>query len=282
MIESAAGAISAAPSPCRPRSAISISELTASPASSDAVVKTTRPDEEDALAPDQIARAAAEQQKATEDERVGVDDPLEVRLAQAQIGLDGREGDVDDRRVEDDHELREADQDEDDPGIRGGSHWVSDRKADGSVRLRYQKAECPVHLVARHELRRALRLRKSPAIKEYREWRKFIESLALGRRASEQRAEVEQVWSNVERALQRHPGEGLRLSWSVEAAFLVIPVVKAKVEGSVDPTRLYSWTLRNLAGHRYQKLMMRMKVAHNEYTRVDAHLRRLWRSTAAP
>ena len=34
-----------------------------------------------------------------------------------QVGLDRGERDVHDGRVEDDHELREADEDEDDPGI---------------------------------------------------------------------------------------------------------------------------------------------------------------------
>ena len=45
-------------------------------------------EEEQPLAPEQVARAAAEQQEAAEDERVGVDDPLEVRLARGP-GLPG-------------------------------------------------------------------------------------------------------------------------------------------------------------------------------------------------
>src|SRR5947208_1588054 len=74
-------------------------------------------DQEDPLAAEQVAGAAAEQEKAAEDERVGVDDPLQVALGQVEVLLDRRKCDVHDRRVEDDHELREADQDEDDPGI---------------------------------------------------------------------------------------------------------------------------------------------------------------------
>ena len=43
-----------------------------------------------------------------------------------QVGLDGRQRDVHDRRVEDDHELREADEAEDEPGVRlAGGHWRS-------------------------------------------------------------------------------------------------------------------------------------------------------------
>ena len=118
MIASAAGEMNAAPSPWSARQAISIPELCARPSSSDATVKTTRPNEEQPLAPEQVAGAAAEQQEAAEDERVGVDDPLEVRLREAEVFLDRRQRDVHDRRVEDDHELREADEDEDQPGVR--------------------------------------------------------------------------------------------------------------------------------------------------------------------
>ena len=118
MIASAAGEMNAAPSPWSARAPISIPELVERPSSSEAAVKTTRPTEEEALAPEQVAGAAAEQQEAAEDERVGVDDPLEVRLGQAEVFLDRRQRDVHDGRVEHDHELREADEDEDDPGIR--------------------------------------------------------------------------------------------------------------------------------------------------------------------
>ena len=125
-------------------------------------------------------------------------------------------------------------------------------------------------------LERALRLRRSPAVREYREWRnELVESIALGRRAREKAAEVAQIWSDVERELQPR-GEALKFRWSVEALFLGIPVPKAKLEGEAEPGRLYAWTLRRLPGHRYQKLLMRMKAAHEEYARVDAHLRRLW------
>ena len=122
MIDSAAGEISAAPSPCSAREPISIPSLTASPSSSEAEVKMTRPTRKSRLRPSRSPSAAAEQQEAAEHERVAVDHPLEVGLAEVEILLDRRQGDVDDRRVEDDHELREADEDEDDPGVRGVAH----------------------------------------------------------------------------------------------------------------------------------------------------------------
>src|SRR5439155_26984924 len=77
------------------------------------------PDEEEPLTSQEVARAPAEQEEAGEDERVRVDHPLQAGLGEAERGLDVRQGDVHDRRVEDDHELRKADDDEYDPGIRG-------------------------------------------------------------------------------------------------------------------------------------------------------------------
>ena len=122
-IESAAGETSAAPSPWRPRARISIVSPVASAQSSEAPVKSDEPGEEHALASDQVAGAPAEQQEAAEQQRVRVDDPLEVRFGHLEIRLDRRQRDVHDRRVEHDHELRETDEDEDEPRIRAtGGH----------------------------------------------------------------------------------------------------------------------------------------------------------------
>ena len=99
----------------------------ASPFSSEATVKIDEPDQEEPLAAEEVAGAAAEQQEPAEDERVGVDDPLQVGLGQPEIGLDRRQRDVHDRRVEHDHELGEADQDEDEPGIRCVSAHAASR-----------------------------------------------------------------------------------------------------------------------------------------------------------
>ena len=66
--------------------------------------------------PEQIAEPAAKQQKATEGEDVGVHDPDKRRLGEAEIGTYGRQGDIHDRRVEDDHEVAEAENGEGKPG----------------------------------------------------------------------------------------------------------------------------------------------------------------------
>ena len=116
-IESAAGETSAAPRPCRPRLTISHVEPVATAQSSEADVKSTRPMRKTFLRPGQVARAPAEEQEAAEHQRVGVDDPLQVRVGHVEVLLDRRQRDVHDRRVEDDHELRQADEDENEPRV---------------------------------------------------------------------------------------------------------------------------------------------------------------------
>ena len=64
--------------------------------------------EEDALATDQVADAAGEEEEGAEGDHVGVEDPREARLGEAHVGLDAGEGDVHDRRVQDHHQLPEA------------------------------------------------------------------------------------------------------------------------------------------------------------------------------
>jgi hypothetical protein len=58
-------------------------------------------------------RSAAKQQEPAEHEAVRDDDPLQGALPDAEILLDRGQGDVHDRDIEYDHELRRARQDED-------------------------------------------------------------------------------------------------------------------------------------------------------------------------
>ncbi len=55
---------------------------------------------------EQVAGAAAEHQEAGEGEGVGVDDPLQAGLGEAERVVDRGQRDVDDRDVEDHHQLR--------------------------------------------------------------------------------------------------------------------------------------------------------------------------------
>ncbi len=66
-------------------------------------------DDERPFAAHQVGDPAAQQEQAAEREGVRRDDPLPVAVGHAQVALCGGECDVHDRRVEDDHELRESD-----------------------------------------------------------------------------------------------------------------------------------------------------------------------------
>ena len=61
---------------------------------------------------EQVTEPAAQQQEAAEGQQVRVDDPGERRLGEAEVGSDGRERDVHDRRVEHDHQVAEAQHDQ--------------------------------------------------------------------------------------------------------------------------------------------------------------------------
>ena len=85
-------------------------------------MKSGEPAEEETLPAEEVSGAPAEQQEATEEERVDVHDPLETRGREMKPTLDRRQRDVDDRRVEHDHELRNADQNEDEPAVHRSTH----------------------------------------------------------------------------------------------------------------------------------------------------------------
>jgi hypothetical protein len=80
------------------------------------------PEHEQALASEEVGRAPAEQQEAAEEEGVDVDDPLQADRREVEAGLDRRQRDVHDGRVEHDHELRDADENENEPTVDGRTH----------------------------------------------------------------------------------------------------------------------------------------------------------------
>ncbi len=68
------------------------------------------PHHEQAPAPEQVCQPPSEQQHPAEEDRVGRDDPLDRRVRESQVGLDRRQRHVDDRDVQDHHELGGDDQ----------------------------------------------------------------------------------------------------------------------------------------------------------------------------
>ena len=108
-IERAAGDIRAAPAPWARRAAISSFGLRET-SGERGEREQDETAEEDAAAADEVGGAAAEEQEAAVGEHVAADDPLQVLRREAQVVLDRRQGDVDDRDVEEVEELDEQEQ----------------------------------------------------------------------------------------------------------------------------------------------------------------------------
>src|SRR3954454_17509898 len=73
--------------------------------------------EEYSPAPEEVGGPPAEEEQSGERKRVGVDDPLQTGGREPEAVLDRRQRHVHDRDVQDDHELREADEQEERVGV---------------------------------------------------------------------------------------------------------------------------------------------------------------------
>ena len=113
--ESTAGASTAAKTPCRARAPNSQRRVLRRAAEGGCGGEAEQPDEEGALAADEVSDSAAEQEQAAERERVSGECPLPRGVADVQRGLGVGEGDVHDRRIKDDHQLGDADDGEREP-----------------------------------------------------------------------------------------------------------------------------------------------------------------------
>ena len=100
-IASEAGAIIAAPTPCRTRKAISSASEGATAQSRLAAVKPAIAEQEDPPVAEAVGEAAGRDQQRRDDDEVAVEHPGErVAARPREGGRDVGEGDVDDRRVE--------------------------------------------------------------------------------------------------------------------------------------------------------------------------------------
>ena len=77
--------------------------------------------DEEQLPPEEVGGTAAEQEKPAKDKRVRIDDPLQARGGEMEVALDRRQRHVHDRRVQDDHELGDANDHQDEPAVGLGS-----------------------------------------------------------------------------------------------------------------------------------------------------------------
>ena len=112
--------LSAPPTPWMKRAAISISGEPDSPHSSEASVKTARPARKIVRRPIRSPSRPASSSRPPNAIRYALIDPRQAGGGEAEVGLDGRQGHVHDRLVEDDHEHPRAQDHEGQPaGIAG-------------------------------------------------------------------------------------------------------------------------------------------------------------------
>ena len=88
--------------------------------------------DEDPFAAEHVADPAAQQQQAAESQGVGRHHPLPVAVGKAQRTLSGRQRDVHDGGIQDHHELRHGDHDQDQPApLHGGGRAVGRGRGNG-------------------------------------------------------------------------------------------------------------------------------------------------------
>jgi hypothetical protein len=122
-------------------------------------------------------------------------------------------------------------------------------------------------------LERALKLRRTGAIEEYWAWRRAVlDEIDKGRTSEKWKKEISQIAAAIRKELKADKECNVTVSLSVSS---VGP--EAGIEKEINLAETLGWLLRNLPGHRYRKLLMRMIIAQREYTRIDKHLNKLWR-----
>ena len=121
--------------------------------------------------------------------------------------------------------------------------------------------------------------RRKPAVREYRKWRDELQDDWVQRGL---------IKSQNERALRR-VAERLRDEFAVNRTVdLEIGAgaqigttgvgIDAGVSVPIPVDRIWGWILEQLPGHRYIKLLTRLRLAKNEYEHLDRHLYTLWKS----
>ena len=73
------------------------------------------PEQEQPLVPEEVAQPSAQKQETAEGDQVRVHDPGELLVREAEVVLDRRERDADDRHVQHDHQVAEAQHQEGQP-----------------------------------------------------------------------------------------------------------------------------------------------------------------------
>ena len=135
-------------------------------------------------------------------------------------------------------------------------------------------------------LKRALKLRGTGVVKEYRDWRKeVVDDIEKGRVPTKLRKEIARIAAAIARELKVENDNETKISAKVGAKVAAVgPLPVPEVGGEVGLEKQWNlsetlgWFLRNLPGHRYRKLLMRLVIAQREYIHIDKHLYKIWNS----
>ena len=117
MIDSVAGMMNAPPMPMNARVTINWFGVLTSALASEPTPKIVKPELQRTAPPEAVTQAARGEQQAREHERVRVDHPLELAVAGVEVAHERRDGDVQDRVVDDDDQQREAQHPEGPPAL---------------------------------------------------------------------------------------------------------------------------------------------------------------------
>ena len=178
--------------PCTARAPIRKPAFGAKPHASDDEREDGEADDEDLAPPEEVGELAAGDQQRCEDERVGGDDPFELRDRDVQVLLDRRQRDVHDGVVQHDHEEAEGDRGERPPLLvllgedacsHSNSRLASTKLVDAKLAERIRVPQgVRLHLAAVRGARRARERDAAAAPARSRELRGAAPDLGRGAR----------------------------------------------------------------------------------------------------
>jgi hypothetical protein len=126
-------------------------------------------------------------------------------------------------------------------------------------------------------LRAAKELRGDSSIKEYRQWRRDLMRNWVDRGLIEEghEAEIKRLLAAIQKRLDVDKVIDVELGIGANAGEKGIGV-DASVKVPVPAGRIWGWILEQLPGHRYLKILKRLKLAERQYTHMDRELRTVW------
>jgi hypothetical protein len=108
-----------------------------------------------------------------------------------------------------------------------------------------------------------------------------MDDIDKGRMLTKRRKEIAELAAALARELRVETDSGTKVSAKIGIKVAaVVPEFGAEIgiEKEWNFGVALGWLLRNIPGHQYRKLLMRLIIAQREYSHIDRHLRKLWTS----